>query len=110
MPIYSTETEQSPSGFPESFVLNIRKLAFPHLLYLPSTKASKEKFNDNINEGIIRLDRIFSSLPHYKKITPTDIKISDDYLGILNLYLKEYLLKEQTKDLSDLKDLCQNHE
>jgi hypothetical protein len=64
IPIFSTEVDGSTSGFPQGFVKNIRQLLYPHLLYLPDTSSSKEKvkFNDNVKEGIIRLDRIFSSI------------------------------------------------
>lgn len=110
LPIYSTEDEGSMGGFPQGFVQKIKKLNYPHLLYLPETNSSKNKskFNGSFKEGIIRLDRIFSSIPHHGKITPTNIKVSDEYLAVICNYLKEYLLRESDEDLDLIKELCQN--
>jgi hypothetical protein len=110
LPIYSTEDEGSTGGFPQGFVQKIRALNYPHLLYLPETSSSKKKasFNDNLKEGIIRLDRIFSSIPHHSKIASTNIRISYEYLSVITNYLKEYLLKEADEDLNLIKELCQN--
>lgn len=41
LPIFSTQGEESSSGFPQGFVRNIRKMAYPHLLYFPGTISSK---------------------------------------------------------------------
>lgn len=64
LPLYSTADEGSSGGFPQSFVQKIKGLNYPHLLYLPDTNTSKKKskFNEHFKEGIIRLDRIFSSI------------------------------------------------
>lgn len=109
LPIYSVETNDSFGSFPPRFVIKIRKLIFPHLMYLPNTDHSKNKkaFHNPLKEGIIRLDRIFSCVPHHEKITVTNIKISDEYFVLLVGCLKEYLLKENSEELKIVKDLCQ---
>ena len=83
-------------------------MLYPHLLYLPPTSDSKNRsgFGENIHEGIIRLDRIFSSIPHHSKIKPTNIKIADEYLAVIWGNIKEYLLNEETEELSVIKSLC----
>jgi hypothetical protein len=110
LPIFSTEDDGSLSGFPQGFVKKIRQLVYPHLLYLPESASSKKrgKFNDILKEGIIRLDRIFSSIPHHAQISPTNIRISDEYLSILLEYISEYLLGKKSEELDALKDLCQS--
>ena len=112
LPIYGVESDNSLSGFPPQFVRKVRQLIFPHLLYLPSTKQSKKKasFNNNFHEGIIRLDRIFSTIPHHAKISPTNIRISDEYLAIIIGCVKEFLLSEEAEDLKIVKELCQSGE
>ena len=61
LPIYSVAGEDSPSGFPPGLVKIIRRAIYSHLLYFPATKTSghKDRFNDRIKEGVVRIDRIF---------------------------------------------------
>lgn len=110
IPIYSTEDDGSSSGFPQGFVKKIRQLAYPHLLYVPDTSSSKKhpRFNEHFKEGIARLDRIFSSIPHHAQITPTNVKLSDEFLAILMEFISEYLLGKNSEELDTLKELCQS--
>ena len=48
----------------------------------------------------------FSTIPHREKISPTNIKLSDEYMAIVIAHLKEYLFNEQSEELRILKELC----
>ena len=79
-------------------------------MYLPGTDSPKYKgkFNNSVDEGIIRLDRMFSSTPHHYKISPTNIKISDEYFSILRESVNCLLTEsEGSEDFRMVKELCQ---
>jgi|GEM_PF-5365060 len=105
LPIYSTHQNDELKGFPTNFVLSIKHFLYTHLVYLPACTLKDLKTNLALKEGIIRLDRLFVTSPVVPNISPTDIKIHDDYMKIIKYHIKEYLLKETNENLKDLRNL-----
>ena len=105
LPIYGTDKEDERKGYPSKLVRRIRHFQYSHLAYLPDCKLKSLATGYPPKEGVVRMDRIFITHPSVPNITPTDVKISEQYMKWLLLHLKEYFFKETDDEIHDMRDL-----
>ncbi|WP_412470365.1 MULTISPECIES: hypothetical protein [unclassified Halobacteriovorax] len=104
IPMYSTHQSDPMKGFRAEFVKRIKHLHYTHFVFLKDCRLTGLETDFVPNEGIARLDRLFITNPVVPNVTPTDIKLTDEYFNILLMHVREYLLKETDEDLSELRD------
>ena len=94
LPMYSASKFQSPSKSLPPLLERIKWCEYSHLIYLPSHPIKKIKLENTIpsRESIIRLDRAFYAAPMVPTVTPTDLKIHEDFFEIIKEHFVEYFL------------------
>ncbi len=109
VPLYSTNKNDELKGFASEFVERIKYFNYSHFVYMPDCKVKGLDTDFPPKEGIARLDRVFVTNPVVPNVTPTDVKLTDEYLKIFMFHLKEYLFNETDPLLTELRE-CLNIE
>ncbi|MCY4643048.1 MAG: hypothetical protein OXB88_00355 [Bacteriovoracales bacterium] len=104
VPLYSTHKDDESKGFAPQFVDRIKHFDYGHFVYMPDCKLRNLETNYPPKEGIARLDRLFVTNPIVPNVSPTDVKLTDEYFKILIYHLKEYLFQETESELHDLRE------
>ena len=107
IPIYSTHRNDEHKGYHQKIVQSTKYLQYTHLLYLPNCKIEGLSSNP-LKEGIARIDRMFVTPPLVPNVTPTDVKIHDEYLRFFMFQIREYIFQETDINLKEMRELLEN--
>ena len=106
LPMYSTATGETRTGYSPELVERIKKCEYSHLIYLPPYPKGKIILENTIpsKESIIRLDRMFCASPIVPTVTPTDLKIHQDFIEIIKEHFIEYFLNRPGEILQAVRE------
>ena len=107
VPLYSTHKNDELKGFSAEFVERIKYLEYGHFVYMPDCKLKELETNYPPEEGVARLDRLFITNPVVPNVSPTDVKLTNEYFEIFMYHLREYLFKETHPSLKEFRECLQ---
>jgi hypothetical protein len=96
-PLYSIVDQHEKPKYSQNFVNRVRKLEFPHFLFIPANKRFA------IRDSILRLD---SLRPVFKShLDPIDLRLSDDIMKVLRGQIQFVLTGKSETDYHDVREL-----